>query len=200
MCPCPFLVEGPLPYLHTNGSELSETEFYIRKRYALAFDVTTNRSVDLCLLTSHREPRPRGCPYARAPKGEAAHAVVVVNNIGVWAKGCLLGVSSSWRMMMSRFPAALIKIRAPAWLMQKSSRGASQAVSQCALQSGGVAVCGIRGAIGGRGRARARRRTCLRAEPRVGRGGEVAPEGSFDRLVVLGVPSEGVRQRARTVV
>jgi hypothetical protein len=29
--------------------------------------------------------------------------------------------------------------------------------------------------------------------------GEVAPEGSPARLVVLGVPSEGVRRRARTV-
>jgi hypothetical protein len=37
-----------------------------------------------------------------------------------------------------------------------------------------------------------------KARHRVGRGGEVAPEGPFALLVVLGVPSEGVRQRALT--
>jgi hypothetical protein len=84
----------------------------------------------------------------------------------------------------SRFPVALIEIRAPACLMQKSSRGASQSISRRALQSGGVAVCGIRGPVGGRGQARARRRTCPRAEPGVGRGWEVTPESSSARLVV----------------
>jgi hypothetical protein len=71
--------------------------------------------------------------------------------------------------MTSRFSAALIEIRAPAWLMQKSSRGASRAVSRRALQSDGVAFYGIRGAVMveaelGRGgelaRGRARRRGC----------------------------------------
>jgi hypothetical protein len=100
-------------------------------------------------------------------------------------------------MMIPRFPAALIEIRAPAWLMQKSSQGASRAVSRRALQSGGVAVCGIRGEVGGR--VWARRRTCSRAKLEVGQGREVAPEDLSARLVVLGVPSEGVRRRAHTV-
>jgi hypothetical protein len=132
---------------------------------ALASDVTTNHAVDSCLLTSRREPRPRprGCLYARAPEGEATHVVVVVNSVRVWAKGCLRSTSSSWCVMTSRFPAVLIEIRAPAWLMQKSSRGASRAISRRVLQSGGVTVCGIRGAVGSRGQARARRRTCPRA-------------------------------------
>jgi hypothetical protein len=73
----------------------------------------TNHAVDSCLLTFCREPRPRVCPYTRVPEGEAAHTVVVVNSVGVWAKGCLRGVSSSWRVMTLRFPAALIKIRVP---------------------------------------------------------------------------------------
>jgi hypothetical protein len=141
-----------------------------------------------------------GCPYARALEGEATHAVVVVNSIGVCAKGCLRGASSSWHVMTSRFPSAVIKIRVHVWLMQKSSQDASRAVSRRALQSGGVAVCGICGAVGGRGRARVRWRTCLRAEPGVERGGAVAPEGSSARLVILSVPSKGVRRRAHTVM
>jgi hypothetical protein len=90
--PCP--VEGPLPYLYTKGSVHGEAESCIQKRDAMVSDVMANHAVDSCLLTSRREPRPSGCPYARAP-GEATHVVVVVNNIGVWAKGCLRGVSSS---------------------------------------------------------------------------------------------------------
>jgi hypothetical protein len=46
-------------------------------------------------------------------------------------------------------PAALIEIRAPAWLMQKSTQGVGRAVSRRALQSGGVVVCGIHDAVGG---------------------------------------------------
>jgi hypothetical protein len=110
-------MEGPLPYLYTKGSVRSEAESCIRKRDVLASDVMANHAVDSCLLTSRREPRLRSCPYARAPKGEAAHAIVVVNSVGVWAKGCLRGMSSSWHVMTSRFPAALIKIKVPAWLM-----------------------------------------------------------------------------------
>jgi hypothetical protein len=45
-----------------------------------------------------------------------------------------------------------------------------------------------------------RQRNCPRAEPGVGQGGEVAPKGSFALLVILGVPSEGIRRRARTMV
>jgi hypothetical protein len=110
-------VEGPLPYLYTKGSVRSEAESCIRKRDALASDVMANHVVDSCLLTSRREPRLRGCPYAQAPEGEVAHAVVVVNNVRLWAKGCLRGTSSSWHVMTSRFPAALIEIRVPVWLM-----------------------------------------------------------------------------------
>jgi hypothetical protein len=128
--------------------------------------------------------------------------------------------------MTSRFPAALIKIRAIAWLMQKSSRGVSRAVPRRALQSSRVAVYGIHGVVGGRGRARARQRTRSRARLDVGRGEEIAwrldtglgeaeklcpqarfffrrgeeiaPEGPSARLVVLGIPSEGVS--ARTIL
>jgi hypothetical protein len=48
--------------------------------WRLQAHVTVNCAVDLCLLISRRELRlrPRGCPYARAPKGEAAYVVVVV--------------------------------------------------------------------------------------------------------------------------
>jgi hypothetical protein len=60
---CPM--EGPLPNLYTKGSVRSETESFIRRRDALASDVTTNHAVDSCLLTSHREPKLRGCSYAR---------------------------------------------------------------------------------------------------------------------------------------
>jgi hypothetical protein len=50
--------------------------------------VTANRAVDSRLLTSRREPRPRsrGRSYARAPEGEAAHAVVVVTAPGYGSK------------------------------------------------------------------------------------------------------------------
>jgi hypothetical protein len=62
----------------------------------LQADVTAHCAVDLCLLVSRGEPRlrPRGCPYARAPKGEAAHNLVVVTAPGVWAKGCFMGCVS----------------------------------------------------------------------------------------------------------
>jgi hypothetical protein len=51
---------------------------------ALQADVTVNCVVNLRSLVSHREPTqsPRGCPYARAPEGEAAHVVVVVTAPG----------------------------------------------------------------------------------------------------------------------
>jgi hypothetical protein len=47
-----------------------------------------NRAVDSRLLTSLGEPRSRlrGRPYARAPEGEAAHAVVVVTAPGYGPK------------------------------------------------------------------------------------------------------------------
>jgi hypothetical protein len=44
--------------------------------YRLQANVTVNCVVDSRLLISRREPR--GHPYAQAPEGEAAHAVVVV--------------------------------------------------------------------------------------------------------------------------
>jgi hypothetical protein len=157
-------MEGPLPYLYTKGSVRSEAESCIRRRDALASDVMTIHAVDSCPLILRRMSGLRGCPYDRAPKGEVAHAVVVVNNIGVWAKGCLQGASSSWRVMTLRFPTTLIEIRVPIW------------------------------------RARATWRTCPRTEPEVRRGRAVVPEGSSARLVALGVPSEGVRRCARTVM
>jgi hypothetical protein len=91
----------------------------------LQADVTVPYAVDLRSPTSHREPRqrPRGRSYSRSPKGEAAHTVVVCNSVGVWAKGCLQGVSVSLHGMTSRFPATFIRIRAPAQSRQKSSRG-----------------------------------------------------------------------------
>jgi hypothetical protein len=135
-----------------------------------------------------------------SPRGRGRHAVVVVNSVRLRAKDCIRGASSSWRMMTSRFLAPFIEIRAPAWLMLKSSRGAGRAVPRRALQSGEVAIYRIRGAVGVRGRAWARQRTYPRAEPGVKRGGAVAPEGTFARLVVLGIPSEGSRRHARTVV
>jgi hypothetical protein len=48
--------------------------------WRLQADVTVNYGVDSHLLISRRGPRYRlrGCPYARAPKGETSHAVVVV--------------------------------------------------------------------------------------------------------------------------
>jgi hypothetical protein len=63
-----------------------------------------------------------------------------------------------------------------------------------------VAVCEISGVVGGRDRARARRRIRSRAELDVERGGDIPPEGPFARLVVLGVPSRalgGVRTLLR---
>jgi hypothetical protein len=50
--------------------------------------MTANCVVDLCLLTSRREPRPRPRDrlYARAPEGEAAHTVVVVTASGYGPK------------------------------------------------------------------------------------------------------------------
>jgi hypothetical protein len=110
---CPHPMEGPLPNLYTKGSVCSEAMSCIRRRDALASDVTANHVVDSRLLTLRRELRPTGCPYARAPEGEAPRTVVVVNNVGVWAKGCLRGASSSCHVIMSRFPTTLIKIRVP---------------------------------------------------------------------------------------
>jgi hypothetical protein len=78
----PPFVEGPLPYLYAQGSALGEAGSCIRRRDALTPDVTTDRAVDSCLLTSRKEPRPGDRPYARAPKGETAHAVVVVTAPG----------------------------------------------------------------------------------------------------------------------
>jgi hypothetical protein len=54
-----------------------------------------NRAVDPRLLTSRREPRPRprGRLYARAPEGEAGHAVVVVTALGMGQRlltGCVI--------------------------------------------------------------------------------------------------------------
>jgi hypothetical protein len=84
----PLSVEGPLPYLYTKESILSEAGSCIQRRDALMSDVRANCAVDSCLLTSHKEPRlrPRGHPYARASKGEAAHAVVVVTTPGYGPK------------------------------------------------------------------------------------------------------------------
>ena len=50
----------------------------------LQADVIVNCVVDLRVLILRREPRQmsRGCPYARAPEGEVAHAVVVVTAPG----------------------------------------------------------------------------------------------------------------------
>jgi hypothetical protein len=78
-------MEGPLSYLYTKGSVRTEAESCIRRRHALASDVTANRAVDLCLLTSRRELRlrPMGCLYARALEGVDAHAIVVVNSAGL---------------------------------------------------------------------------------------------------------------------
>jgi hypothetical protein len=51
-------------------------------------DTAANCVVDSCLLTSHREPRPRsrGHSYTRAPEGETAHDVVVVTTLGYGPK------------------------------------------------------------------------------------------------------------------
>jgi hypothetical protein len=75
-------VEGPLPYLYAQGSTHGEDGSCIRRRDALAPDVTVDHVVDSRLLTSRREPWPRDRPYARAPEGEAAHTVVVVTALG----------------------------------------------------------------------------------------------------------------------
>jgi hypothetical protein len=83
----------------------------------MASNVTANHAIDSRLLILCRMPRLRGCLYTRAPEGEASHVIVVVNNVEVWAKGFLQGALSSWRVMMSRFPATLIEIRVPVWLM-----------------------------------------------------------------------------------
>ena len=81
--------------------------------------------------------------------------------------------------------------------MQKSSRGASRAISQCGLQSGGVAACGTRGVVVGRGRAWARRRAWARAE--LGSGEAKSPKTRPPGLSYLGIPSKGARRRAHTV-
>jgi hypothetical protein len=94
--------------------------------------------------------------------------------------------------MTSRFPIALIEIRAPAWLMQKSSRGISRTVPRRELQSGGVAVYEIRGVVGGQGQARARQRTRSRAELDVGWGREIAR-----RLAPGSGEAERLRPKAR---
>jgi hypothetical protein len=53
--------------------------------FRLQTDMTVNCAVELRLLISRRETRqrPRGCLYARAPEGEAAHVVVVVTTLGI---------------------------------------------------------------------------------------------------------------------
>jgi hypothetical protein len=84
-------VEGPLSYLYTKGSVHSEAESCIRRVDALAPDVTVNHVVYSCLLTSHRELRPRGCPYIRAPEGETTHAVVVVKQCQGMGQRLLMG-------------------------------------------------------------------------------------------------------------
>jgi hypothetical protein len=81
--------------------------------------------------------------------------------------------------------------------MQKPSRGASRVISQCALQSGGVAVYGICGVVIDRGRARARRRAYPRAE--LGSGKVETPKTRPPSLSYLCIPLDGARWRARTV-
>jgi hypothetical protein len=58
----------------------------------LASDVMANCADDKCLLTSCREPRPRlrDRPYARAPEGEAAHAVVAITASGYGPKAAYM--------------------------------------------------------------------------------------------------------------
>jgi hypothetical protein len=79
-----------LPYLYMKGSVRSEARRCIRRRCpgALQADVMVHCAVDLRPPISCREPRqrPRGCPYARAPEGEAAHTVVVVTASGYGLK------------------------------------------------------------------------------------------------------------------
>jgi hypothetical protein len=81
--------------------------------------------------------------------------------------------------------------------MKKSFRGASRAISRRALQSGEMTACGPRGVVVGRGRARARRRACPRSE--LGSGEAEYSKTRLLGLSYLGVPSDGARQRARTV-
>jgi hypothetical protein len=80
--PLPPFVEGLLLYLYAQGSALGEAGSQIRRRDALTPDVTVDRAVDSRLLTSHIEPRLGDHSYARAPEGEAAHAIVVVTAPG----------------------------------------------------------------------------------------------------------------------
>lgn len=65
----------------------------------LQADVTVNCVVELRVLISHRETRQRsrGCLYARAPEGEAAHAIVVVTTLGYGLKAAY-GVGQRPRM------------------------------------------------------------------------------------------------------
>jgi hypothetical protein len=83
-------LEGPLPYLYVKGAPAVKPSvvFEGETPWHLQADVTTNCAVDPHLLISHREPRqrPRDCPYARAPEGEAAHVVVVVKATGYGPK------------------------------------------------------------------------------------------------------------------
>jgi hypothetical protein len=167
-------MERTLPYLYTKGSVYSEVESCIRRRDALASDVTVIHVADSRPMNLRRIPGPRGCPYARAPEGEAAHAIVVVNSVGVWAKGCLQGASSSCRVMTSRFSTALIEIRVPIWLMQKSSRGAGRAMhySRAEWLSAGLAAQSVAEA-----ELRQDGEFSRKLSPGSGQGGVVAPEG-----------------------
>jgi hypothetical protein len=73
------------PIYTSKGASLGSQVLYSKKR-CLASHVTAYYVVDSCLLTSRREPRPRGCPYARALEGEATHAVVIVTALGYGSK------------------------------------------------------------------------------------------------------------------
>jgi hypothetical protein len=81
--------------------------------------------------------------------------------------------------------------------MQKSSRGASWAISQSVLYSGRVTACRPHGVVVGRGWARARRRACSRAE--LGPGKAEYSKTHMLGLSYLGIPLDGARRRARII-
>jgi hypothetical protein len=85
---------------------------YSKERYlgTLWADVVVHCIVDLCLLVLCWEPR--GRLYAWAPRGGAAHTVVVIIVPGYGLKACLRGASVSLRGMTSWFPIAFIEVRA----------------------------------------------------------------------------------------